>query len=391
MIGGIVRRRALPGGGSGHEDTRADERGGRDREVATPTAIEGEPRGSDGDEAGRRAACGAPRGHGADGCHDRSGEQERKLDAPDGRARGRQELEHDGCLGHEQEARATGEALPIARDEGLSTVRDARRQQQQRGRGHRQRHARRAGQEDQAAARQRGRRTGDQEGRHRPIPQGTDHRQQGSRRAAEQHSAERKARHPREPRTIEVHGSARLEHDDRHGDRRERNEQEQPPSDGGARCPGHRPSLVARPSEGQWYERGPPRWPTYTRRTHEPSPRRDVPLGVPRRDRLAHRHRGRARSRADWEPFRLWLLESDSLLERVWGRMDRYHLAWLNVGQGSAPPGASLDDEGTRRFIAEVAGAKLAVLRTMRTSVERQGWTLLSDDDAVHDPTEETR
>lgn len=81
-----------------------------------------------------------------------------------------------------------------------------------------------------------------------------------------------------------------------------------------------------------------------------------------------------------WDAFRAWLLESDRLLEAVWGRMDRYHLAWLNVGRGSAPPGAQLDDAGTRRFIAEVASAKLAVLRTMRTSVERQGSPLLSDD-----------
>ena len=82
-----------------------------------------------------------------------------------------------------------------------------------------------------------------------------------------------------------------------------------------------------------------------------------------------------------WDRFREWLLDSDRLLERVWGRMDRYHLAWLNVGRDSAPPGSLLDDEGTRRFIAEVASAKLAVLRTMRATVERQGWTLLSDDD----------
>jgi hypothetical protein len=82
----------------------------------------------------------------------------------------------------------------------------------------------------------------------------------------------------------------------------------------------------------------------------------------------------------DWDQFRAWLLASDALLERVWGRMDRYHLAWLNVGRGSAPPGASLDDAGTRRFIAEVASGKLAVLRTMRTAVEKQGWTLLSDE-----------
>ncbi len=87
----------------------------------------------------------------------------------------------------------------------------------------------------------------------------------------------------------------------------------------------------------------------------------------------------------DWETFRGWLIDSDALLERVWGRMDRYHLAWLNVGRGSAPPGASLDGDGTRQFIAEVAGGKLAVLRTMRTSVERQGWTLLSDDETADD------
>jgi hypothetical protein len=83
----------------------------------------------------------------------------------------------------------------------------------------------------------------------------------------------------------------------------------------------------------------------------------------------------------DWNLFRAWLLNSDELLERVWGRMDRYHLAWLNVGRDSAPPGSRLDDEGTRRFVTEVASAKLAVLRTMRTAVEARGWSLLSDDD----------
>lgn len=93
----------------------------------------------------------------------------------------------------------------------------------------------------------------------------------------------------------------------------------------------------------------------------------------------------------EWDPFRRWLLDSDRLLEAVWGRMDRYHLAWLNVGRDSAPPGSLLDEPGTRRFIAEVASAKLAVLRTMRTSVERQGPTSLSDDPddpADPDPTD---
>lgn len=93
----------------------------------------------------------------------------------------------------------------------------------------------------------------------------------------------------------------------------------------------------------------------------------------------------------DWERFRAWLIESDALLERVWGRMDRYHLAWLNVGRGSAPPGSALDEAGTRRFVAEVASGKLAVLRTMRRAVERQGWTLLSDDCDDATPLEEDR
>jgi hypothetical protein len=87
----------------------------------------------------------------------------------------------------------------------------------------------------------------------------------------------------------------------------------------------------------------------------------------------------------DWNLFRAWLLNSDELLERVWGRMDRYHLAWLNVGRDTAPPGSLLDDEGTARFVAEVASAKLAVLRTMRSAVEARGWSLLSDDDDKED------
>jgi hypothetical protein len=83
----------------------------------------------------------------------------------------------------------------------------------------------------------------------------------------------------------------------------------------------------------------------------------------------------------DWNLFRAWLLNSDELLERVWGRMDRYHLAWLNVGRDTAPPGSAMDDADTRRFVVELAGAKLAVLRTMKSSVQRQGWTLLSDEE----------
>lgn len=82
-----------------------------------------------------------------------------------------------------------------------------------------------------------------------------------------------------------------------------------------------------------------------------------------------------------WDLFRAWLLNSDELLERVWGRMDRYHLAWLNVGRDSAPSGSDLDEAGTARFIAELASAKLAVLRTMRSAVAQRGWRRLSEED----------
>ena len=90
----------------------------------------------------------------------------------------------------------------------------------------------------------------------------------------------------------------------------------------------------------------------------------------------------------DWNRFRMWLLNSDELLEKVWGRMDRYHLAWLNVGRGSQPPGSALDEEGSRRFVVEVSNAKLGVLRTMRESVRRNGWTLLSGDGSERDKEE---
>jgi len=59
--------------------------------------------------------------------------------------------------------------------------------------------------------------------------------------------------------------------------------------------------------------------------------------------------------------------------------MDRYHLAWLNVGRDSAPPGSTLDSPGTDRFSAEEVSAKLAVLRTMKSDVARRGAAMLSD------------
>lgn len=85
----------------------------------------------------------------------------------------------------------------------------------------------------------------------------------------------------------------------------------------------------------------------------------------------------------DWDRFRAWLLASDELLEQAWGRMDRYHLAWLNVGRDSAPPGSPMNESDTARFMVELASAKLAVLRTMRITEAERGSSRFS-----HNPDE---
>ena len=75
----------------------------------------------------------------------------------------------------------------------------------------------------------------------------------------------------------------------------------------------------------------------------------------------------------DWDRFRDWLLVSDRLLERVWGRMDRYHLAWLNVGRGSAPPGAG------RRTRRPSAGATTSASAWRRRSTDARLAPMLDD------------
>ena len=141
----------------------------------------------------------------------------------------------------------------------------------------------------------------------------------------------------------------------------------------------------------QWYERSPRTAPSMLGRvTRRPPAVMSRAAFLEATDELIATGEGLV-TNPDWDRFRVWLMTSDALLERVWGRMDRYHLAWLNVGRDSAPPGSQLDVEGTHRFVAEVSSAKLAVLRTMRRAVERQGWTMLSDDPQPDSPGEEER
>jgi hypothetical protein len=139
------------------------------------------------------------------------------------------------------------------------------------------------------------------------------------------------------------------------------------------------------PSREQWYERAHPGssgTPAYTPGTVNARPAAVMSRAAFLASTDALIETGEdLLERPDWDRFRAWLIESDALLERVWGRMDRYHLAWLNVGRDTAPPGSSLDEEGTRRFIGAVTSGKVAVLRTMRSAVEARGWALLSDDD----------
>ncbi len=62
--------------------------------------------------------------------------------------------------------------------------------------------------------------------------------------------------------------------------------------------------------------------------------------------------------------LRVWLQLTDDLLSRAWGSMDRYHLAWLQVGRPTAiVRGREMTVEEEGAYVREVAAAKTAVLR----------------------------
>jgi hypothetical protein len=71
--------------------------------------------------------------------------------------------------------------------------------------------------------------------------------------------------------------------------------------------------------------------------------------------------------------YRTWLQLSDDLLSTAWGSMDRYHLAWLQVGRSKgAVRGRRLSADEEAAYVREVAAAKTAVLRMSLDAVERQ-------------------
>jgi hypothetical protein len=70
--------------------------------------------------------------------------------------------------------------------------------------------------------------------------------------------------------------------------------------------------------------------------------------------------------------LQVWLQLSDELLATAWGPMDRYHLAWLQVGRPAASVrGRPMTPEEESGYVREVATAKTAVLRMSLEAADR--------------------
>jgi hypothetical protein len=75
-----------------------------------------------------------------------------------------------------------------------------------------------------------------------------------------------------------------------------------------------------------------------------------------------------------------WLQLSDDLLSRAWGSMDRYHLAWLQVGRpGASVRGRAMTAEEQAAYVREVASAKTAVLRMSVEALSRHGMPFVGE------------
>jgi hypothetical protein len=71
--------------------------------------------------------------------------------------------------------------------------------------------------------------------------------------------------------------------------------------------------------------------------------------------------------------LRTWLQLSDDLLTTAWGSMDRYHLAWLQVGKAhDIVRGRRLMPAEEVAYVRQVTAAKMAVLQMSLDAVERQ-------------------
>ena len=78
--------------------------------------------------------------------------------------------------------------------------------------------------------------------------------------------------------------------------------------------------------------------------------------------------------------LRLWLTLSDDLLSSAWGRMDRYHLSWLQVGRPKdVVRGRRMSADEEAAYVREVVAAKTAVLRMSLDAVERLGMPFVGE------------
>ncbi|HXG25814.1 MAG TPA: hypothetical protein VNL94_03050 [Candidatus Binatia bacterium] len=78
--------------------------------------------------------------------------------------------------------------------------------------------------------------------------------------------------------------------------------------------------------------------------------------------------------------LKVWLQLSDDLLSAAWGSMDRYHLAWLQVGRPSTSVrGRPMMVEEEAAYVREVAAAKTAVLRMSVEALTRHGMPFVGE------------
>jgi hypothetical protein len=105
-----------------------------------------------------------------------------------------------------------------------------------------------------------------------------------------------------------------------------------------------------------------------------------------RRDELVRRTRQlieegeRLQANPSHGALRVWLQLTDDLLAAAWGSMDRYHLAWLQVGRPrEAVRGRPMTDDEEAAYVREVAAAKTAVLRMSVEAVTRHGMPFVGE------------
>ncbi len=78
--------------------------------------------------------------------------------------------------------------------------------------------------------------------------------------------------------------------------------------------------------------------------------------------------------------LKVWLSLTDALLAAAWGSMDRYHLAWLQVGRPSdAVRGRAMAADEEAAYVRDVATAKTAVLRMSVEALTRHGMPFVGE------------